>query len=421
MSNNRNTLIDNLTKLRDNKDANIKKTAGLALAALDINKSKDTLQGLIGTHLDRFDTTTGANALSTAKLVEAIKSWLGNGIIEKGVFNNSNEKGVVNTNLLNNLAVIIASCVQGNLTKEVCKDYLSEFKESDLQNQKVNLRLTLSTLKSLGFKIYNEDNVLVAGTKNQHVVQSVDEWKMENKDKLPSELNPILLKILETFVLTANAYGSSWDTEDPVPVKVSTRKPSSDYKEKAETMVLGITSQLGGLTGYQKYYGSLLPIKAKNLGMLSLTGGAGLINYDTKTKDGLYMSYVDEQVDTNKNFVTAEVLENLFKQFRSQLENKGIKLNKDEMDKVEQKLSELKTEEVHLINLTSIIEKYLALKKYFGVEDNVTGNLNQMIEQMTKLLEEHKSKLTKVEKNRKGLGDVLLVMAQGADYDDSSF
>jgi len=416
MSDNRKTLIEKLQKLRndDSKNVNVKRTAGLALAALEMDKNATNLQGLIGTALDGFNSENGNNALSSDEVRKAVEKWLGKGIIEQGVFNNQGTKQEVNTNVLNKIALMITSCVEGKLSEDMCKKSLEDLPK-DMEKQKVNLKLVLSTLKSLGFKIYNEDNVLVAGTRNQRVVQSVSEWKEDNKESLPT-LAPGLEKVLETFVLTANAYGSQWNSEEPVPVKVSSRPVKEETSENPETIILGINSQVAGLTGFQKYYAGLLPIKAKNLGMLSLSGGAGLVGYDREKKEGVYYSYVDEQVDTNKNFVTADVLQNVFKQLKEQLEKKGVNLNADEMKRVETALEELKKEELNLINLTSIIEKYLALKKYFGVDDAVSGSsLDEMMEQMAKLLEDHKKHLTKVEKNRKGLGNVLLVMAQGVN------
>lgn len=421
MTDKRKTLIENLQKLRndDSQDDNVKRTAGLALAALDTKPKASSLTDLIGDKLIDFNPKNGEGALNPDRIREAVEIWLGDGIIEHGVFNNSRKKKEekeekINQFSLNMVAKLITSCVEGSVSEKVCKDTLTSI-PVNLSTQLVNLNLVLSTLKSLGFKIYNEDNVLVAGTKNQRVVQSVEEWKEDNKASLPEKLAPSLEKVLETFVLTANAYGSQWDSEKPVPVKVSTRPVKTEDKE--ETAILALASQMSGLTEFQKYYAGLLPIKAKNVGLVNLTGGAGLISYNSKEKTGSYLSYVDEEVDTNKNFVTGDVLGNIFDQLKKSLENKGVELNSKEMERVEDTIEKLKKEELHLINLTSIIEKYIALKKYFGVKDGELkeGELDSMVEHMAKLLEQHKEHLTKVEKNRKGLGNVLVLMARGVD------
>lgn len=416
--NNRKTLIEKLQNLRTSDNEAIVKTAGLALAALDMNKNAVSLNGLIGNKLNNFDLDTGANPLSYNQLNEATKEWLGSGLIGPGLLNNNRSKGNADTNLLNQIAITISSCVEGKLSEDICKDHFNTFNNlsETVRNQKVNLKLVLSTLKSLGFKIYNEDNVLQAGTQNQRTVQSVDEWIKDNKDSLPKNLNKSLEALLDTFVLTANAYASNWDSEQPVPVKISDKHNKTSTKESNELIVLGVNTQMDGLTNFQKYYAGLLPVKAQKLGLSSLSGGAGLSSYNPKDKTGRYLSYVDEEVDSNKNFVTADVLENLFKQFRSQLDNKNITINSRELNETEKKIKELKEEELHLINLTAVIEKYLALVKYFDVDEiKPSGNIDKMTEEIMKLLEQHKDKLQNVEKNRKGLGNILLVMGQSID------
>lgn len=421
MTDNRTTLIQDLQKLRESKgiDTQVKRTAGLALAALEMKPNAETLKGLIEDKLDNFNPKTGEVYLKRDKIQDAVKTWLGKGIIEHGVFNTKSDAKdkEADPNVLNKLAIIITSCVEGKLSEDMCQKNLTSLPEK-MEEQLVNLKLILSTLKALGFKIYNEDNVLVAGTKNQRVVQSVEEWEEDNKASLPEKLADNLKKVLETYVLTANAYGSKWDSEKPVPVKVATRPVKTE--DKKETSILALVTQMDGLTQFQKYYAGLLPIKAKNVGLVNLTGGAGLISYNSKNKTGSYLSYVDEEVDTNKNFVTGDVLGNIFEQLKKSLGNKNINLNGNEMKKIGETLQKLKEDELNLINLTSIIEKYIALKKYFGVEDGADkpgedASLDAMVKHMAKLLEQHKDKLTKVEKNRKGLGNVLVLMARGVD------
>lgn len=407
MSDNRSKLIENLNKLLINTDDNIKRTAGLVLALLETDSTVNTIEDLRKKFpkLINFVPTTGRNPLSYELQQSLIKRWLGEGLIDKGIFNiNGNNKDNADTYHLNMVSTIITGCVNGNVSSEVCKSTLENLGDN-LSGQMLNLKLTLSTLRALGFKIYKENNVLIAGTQNQHLVQSLEEWEKENKDKLHTQLNPKLKKVLETLVLTANAYANKWDSTQPVPVVLSSRKQELQSDENQPQLVLGVVSHIGGLTEFQKYYSGLLPIKAKSLGIQL---GGGLVSYNSDNKTGVYSSYVDEQVDTNgKHFITGKVLSNLLDQMLVNLKAKGIKTESiNEITNVKTQLKELQDDEITLINLTSIIEKYLALIKYFNVKDKPVN-----MEQIAKLIETHSDKFKRVEQRRNGLGKILIALA----------
>lgn len=391
-------------------DDSIKKTAGFALAVLEMNPTAKKLDDL-GVNLSNFDLKTGSNSLGLKQIQEAIKKWLEAGVIEKGIFNLQSDTPKPDPNLLNQLALTISACVKGELSKDVCNDTLTKFVvNEEITKQMVNLKLAVTTLKSLGFKIYHEDNVLVAGNSKKPVIQSVEEWREQNKANLPEKLSSSLIKVLKTLVLTANAYADRWESDKLVPAKFAERETPKKDEQSQSTIVLGIQSQMDALTGFQKYYSGLLPLKAQKLGLLNLEGGAGLYDYNKENKTGYYLSYVDEEVNSNKNFVTADVLEKFFNKYMEILKNKNINITDLNEEDIKKQFKELKEDEMTLINLTSIIEKYLALKKYFDVEDKA-----KTIKDITELLQKHKDKLKSVEKKRTGLGNILYVISQQID------
>ena len=431
----RSELISKLQTLRNNKDDNVKRTAGLALAALELNPKADSLKGLIGTSLDNFNVDTGAAALSSSQIQAAVKTWLGSDLITEGsltvgrnVTKDGKLQGSIDSNLLNQLAISISSCVQGKLSESVCKDFLEVAGGFANTKQMVNLKLAVTTLKSLGFEISEEKSLLVAGSDKLPQFQSVDEWMKDNKSSLPTRkitkdgkeveevlLNPKLIQVLETLVLTANAYAQDWEKESLVPAKFSTRKVVDESGEEVP-IIIGIMTQLDGFTSYQKYLSGLLPIKAKKLGILdfNLFGGAGLQHVERddagKVMGGLYTSYVDEEVDTRKGFFTADTLKTFFDKYMKIFEKKGIKITDSEVTGMEKNIEKLKKDEVDLANVTKIIEQYLALKKYLGVTDTA-----KTTQEISEILQKHANKLQKVDKRRKGLGNVLYVMAQQID------
>lgn len=345
---------------------------------------------------------------SDFKLEQSIKAWLDKTLIEDGILNLDNKEGErIDENTLNNLTSIISACLDGGLSKDSCKAMIvkvDDMKPLQLAEQSINIKNTVLLLKKMGFKIYERDALAVAGTDKLPQFESVDEWKERNTDL--NLTNETFLNVLKIYVTTANAYADHWNENKIIKVVYSKEKEEEKPKKiNLVPMVVGVRSQLDSLTGFQKYLAGLLPIKARNLGLLSQSGGAGLINYDSETKDGLYLSYVDEEVDTNKYFFTAKVLGEMIGNMKKELEGKNIKIK--EMDQIEENLKKLYRDEIKLANLTSVIEKYFALKKYFGVQKEPKD-----IRETLQLLETHRNKLEKVDKRRNGIGNVLYIFAR---------
>lgn len=428
----RSELITKLQQLRTDSKEDIKKTASLALAALELNPKAESLQGLIQNKLNNFISGDTINPLNSTQLQDAVKTWLGSDLISEGSLTigqpikDNKLEGTVDTNLLNRLSNTIVSCIEGKLSNEVCKNNLETYNDSIRETkQMVNLKLAVTTLKTLGFKINKKSPLLVAGTTPLPQVQSVENWIKDNKSSLPTigegedkkiVLNQKLIAILETLVLTANAYAQDWEKENLVPAKFSSRKTSTNEKKNEIPIILGIMTQMDGFTSYQKYLSGLLPIKAKKLGILdfNLFGGSGLQRIDRDSTGnvtgGLYLSYVDEQVDTRKGFLTADTLKTFFDKYINIFNKKNIKISDTEITQMKENLEKLKKDEVDLANITKIIEQYLALKKYLGVDDK-----GETMKEISDILTKHSDKLQKVDKRRKGLGNVLYVMAQQID------
>lgn len=398
----RDTLISNLKTLLNNKDGNISRTAGLILAVLEMDKSKQNLQYLIpGVDLTGFNIENGIGALSIPQIQDAVRKWLTTGLITTEDMSqvSSDEQ---DKNLLNQIAIIITSCVEGGLSKEICRDVIPELKDMKVQN--VNLKLANATLTTLGFEL------------NNNKFQTVEQWKQANSAVLDSiSINSNLLEVLQIFVDTLNANPSDMTQAKLVPVNLN-KEPSKP--ENMSAVILAINSEMDGMTFFQKYNAALLPIKAKNLGLVNMKGGA-LISYDkdssgTPTKM-IYQSYVDEQVDTRKNFYTSNVLSKYFEKLSSSLNKNGVKINEGEINTIKQQLTKLGEDEKKLANLSSTIEKYLALHKYWSANGKNEVPKADSVENIEKLLETHKEKFERVEKKRKGLGNILYVLAQRVD------
>jgi hypothetical protein len=206
-----------------------------------------------------------------------------------------------------------------------------------------------------------------------------------------------------------------WKEEKLVPVKYSKRTYNDDNDDNTDFVIaiLGINSQIDAMTLSQKYYGELIPIKAKKLGLFGITGGGGLQSIERdengKTINFTYNSYVDELVDTRSNYETGTVLEMYFNKFKKMFEKRDIKIDQRELQNIEDNINKLKKDEVKLINISSIIEKYFALRQYYEGDDFKTDPTS--IKQITALVLKHKEKLTRVEKRRSGMGKMLYVMA----------
>ena len=420
-------LISQLKKLvtdGTSSDA-IKKTAGLALAALETQK-QDTLEGLIGDELNNFDPETGENALNDDRLRSAIRTFFkADTMAPQGPFINEevNTDGNIKENLdgylLDRIAKIITSCVEGNLSSKLCKDSFKVPSGKKLKKQKLNLKIGSTLLKALNFKIVNEENVLTPGTQKEHIFQSYESWIEDNKDNLPKnngevDLNASLEKVIKIILLTCNTHSKLMGEKKLVPVVIP-----DDNNEDEETYLLmptaiGIVAQLKYMNQQQKYLGGLLPVKAKNVGLFDMVGGAGLAEYYTDNdgkKDGLYLSYVDEQVDANKGFYTGKVLSDMFKEYSKVLEKKGITINDAEKTQIQTELEKLQKDEYTVAQITATIEKYIALKKYFPINDDANS-----IETMQQLLLKHADKLKYVEKKRTAMGNIILVMARQHDF-----
>ena len=93
----------------------------------------------------------------------------------------------------------------------------------------------------------------------------------------------------------------------------------------------------------------------------------------------------------------------------------GVKINPDEITAIKTQLTRLGEIETNLVNLSSTIEKYLALHRYWGAEGKNEVRKEDSVENIKKLLDEHKEKFERVEKKRKGLGNILYVLAQRVD------
>lgn len=399
----RNALIQQLNILREEtRDENVSRTAGLALAALEMNRSKSSLQNLIpGVDLSRFNPTDGTGALSVPQIQQAVKTWLTSDLVT-----NANVKSVSSgpdTNLLNQIAVIITSCVNGQLSKDVCKDMIPELNDMNVQN--VNLKLAKATLTALGFEI------------NNNQVQSVEDWKNANSDVLSSiQINSNLLDVLNIFVQTLNQHPTDMDTTKLVPVNLN--KDNQPQTQNMTAVILAINSEMDGMNFFQKYNASLLPIKAKNQGLVNMKGGT-LISYDKdasgKPTSMRYNSFVDEQADTRKNFYTADVIKTYFEKLSSSLANNKINIEPSELDTIKKQIEKLDQDEKKLANISSTIEKYLALHRYWGANGKNDVPVADSIENIEKLLETHKEKFERVERKRKGLGSILYVLAQRVD------
>ena len=236
----------------------------------------------------------------------------------------------------------------------------------------------------------------------------------------PTEISGKLITVLEILVATCNANVSDMEKEKLVPAVISEKARTvlvGGYSYPwalPYTSLLGLFNQMKYMTEQQKYLGSLLHVKAKNVGVdLDMVGGAGWSNVtndkDDKFVSGYFRSHVDETVDTRKGFYTADELTKIFEDYKQLLENNEVKIKPQELDKISNDLKKLKKDEEDVTKLTHYIETYVALKnkKVIPASDETASAT-----ELAKLIQKHADKLTRVEENRNGLSQALIVMAR---------
>jgi len=314
-----------------------------------------------------------------------------------------------NINSLVDLANNLEKCLKGDkLSADECKNAIGSLKSSAIKDLVVPVKVAVQVLKQLGFKVYTVDQHYLHGQQGNRF-ESVEDWANRvSTDSLNFNKPEYdeLRQVLGVYVRVANLHPDKWENS----YEVSGAKPFDDLTVVTHPIVPRRSSGKLAVT-FERFahdvdtkvqmLAMLLPIRWTEAGFGDMLGG-GYVSDDS------YAGEIDRMAASGSVFRTAEILNKYLDQYLQALENNGVKIDGKEKEALKQLGIDLERREKSLVQVVSLLEKVLALKKYYGHEtiEKITDR-----DSLHKIVESNKKIFEKVNKTRgKLMGGIRILL-----------
>lgn len=313
------------------------------------------------------------------------------------------------TNNLLALADNLVKCVQGDqLAATECQSALSSIQKGTINNLVVPVRVAAKMLKNLGFKAYTVDQHYLSGQEGNRF-ESVEEWVKRNSTdslKLGDVSYDNLRKVLGAYVRVANLHPDLW--EDGYK-SVSVAKGFDDDSKITHPIVR--KTKDGKVEVTFERFSHDIEAKTEMLAMILPVrwAEAGVIVGGGYVSDNSYVGEIDRMAASGSVFRTAEILKKYLNYYLEQLGNNGVKVDETKKEALKKLADDLERREKSLVQVVSLLEKVLALNKYYGKA--ISGITDT--DSLHKIVESNKKIFEKVNKSRGKLMGGIRILLKG--------
>lgn len=307
------------------------------------------------------------------------------------------------------LADNLVKCVQGDqLAASECQSAITSINTNTIDNLVVPVRVAAKMLKNLGFKAYTVDQHYLSGQQGNRF-ESVEEWvKRNSTDSLPlgNSSYDNLRNVLGAYVRVANLHPDLWEDgyksvsvargfDDDSKISHPIRRKTKDGK--VEVTFERFSHDIEAKT---EMLAMILPVRWAEAGVIV---GGGYVS------DNSYVGEIDRMAASGSVFRTAEILKKYLNYYLEQLDNNGVKVEETEKEALKKLADDLERREKSLVQVVSLLEKVLALNKYYG--ETITGITDT--DSLHKIVESNKKIFEKVNKSRAKLMGGIRILLKG--------
>jgi len=262
----------------------------------------------------------------------------------------------------------LEDCVDGKLSGSMCTKAIKDLQSTSLENLAVPVKVAVHVLKKLGFKVYTVDQHYLHGQQGNRF-EIVDEWakrvSTDVTDFNDKKKYDKLRVLLETYVHVANLHPDKWEDsyESVTAAKPFNPKVLSSITRpivpRTSGSKVGVTFErmASDIESRKETLAYLLPLVWAQGEVMS---GGGFVSDDS------YTGEIDRMAASGNVFQTAETLGKYLDYYLTALKSNGVTIDDKEVNDLKKLCDDLARREKSLVQVVSLLEKVLALNKFYG-------------------------------------------------------